>query len=111
MSLEQEHRGASPFVNSYTLPLPDPVATFSGPGYHSSPAPMSGFAIAAFVLGLLGVPTFALGFGGVIFGIVALRHIRRTNVRGLGLATTGLVIGALAVTTWSLILAAFWLFG
>ncbi|WP_175477192.1 DUF4190 domain-containing protein [Ruania alba] len=98
-------------MNSYTLPLPDPARTFSGPGYYSAPAPTSGFAIAAFVLGLLGVPFFVPGLGGVVFGILALRRIRRTNARGLGLATAGLVIGGLAATAWSLGLVAVWLLG
>jgi hypothetical protein len=44
-------------------------------------------AIAAFVLGLLGVAIL-----GVIFGIVALRRIGRTHQGGKGLAVAGIVL-------------------
>jgi hypothetical protein len=50
-------------------------------------------AIASFVLGLLG----ALGLSailGIVFGIVALRGIRRTFQRGRGLAIWGIALGS-----------------
>ncbi len=46
-------------------------------------------AIAAFVLGLLGVAIL-----GVIFGIVALKRIGTTHQRGKGLAVAGIVLSA-----------------
>ncbi|MEV0805939.1 DUF4190 domain-containing protein [Micromonospora sp. NPDC050200] len=47
---------------------------------------MSRLAVAAFVFGLLG------GVLGAIFGVVALRRIRRTGERGRGFAVAGLVL-------------------
>jgi Domain of unknown function (DUF4190)/Septum formation len=53
----------------------------------------SGFAIASLVFGVIGGVLL-----GVIFGLVALRRIRRRNLRGRGLAIAGLVCsGAWAV--------------
>src|SRR5690625_743878 len=48
----------SPYDNAYTLPMPDPAVTFSGPGYFT-PAPRSSAAATiALVCALLGVITF-----------------------------------------------------
>ncbi|WP_159620942.1 DUF4190 domain-containing protein [Ruania rhizosphaerae] len=101
----------SPFVNSYTLPMPDPARTFAGPGYSASPPGTSGLAIAALLLGCLGVLFYAPAVAGIICGVLALRHIRRTNVGGIGVATAGLVISSVATAGWSLILAAIWVTG
>jgi hypothetical protein len=49
----------------------------------------SGFAIASFVLGLLGVIVLS-----PVFGIMALRRISRFGQRGRGLAIAGLVLSA-----------------
>jgi uncharacterized protein DUF4190 len=60
--------------------------------------PTNGFAVASFVLGLL-------GFGillSYIFGAVALRQIRDRQQRGKGLAIAGLILSGL----WTLLLAA-----
>jgi hypothetical protein len=61
------------------------------------PAPQSagtnGLAIAGFVLGLLGL----LGISailGIVFGSVALSHIRTTGQGGRGLAIAGIVLGS-----------------
>jgi Domain of unknown function (DUF4190)/Septum formation len=78
-----------------------------GPAGQPGPPPASGrtngFAIASFVLGLIGV--------GVVFsvvcGIVALRQIRRAAQRGRGLAIAGLALSAM----WVLIGAGVLLFG
>jgi hypothetical protein len=51
-----------------------------------------GFAIAAFVLSLVG-----LGLGGVVFGHVALHRISLSGQQGHGLAVAGLVIGYLGL--------------
>ena len=61
--------------------------------------PTNGFAVASFVLGLL-------GFGillSYIFGVVALRQIRERQQRGRGLAIAGLALSGL----WTLLLAGF----
>ena len=52
----------------------------------------SGWAIASFVLGLVGGVLLS-----VIFGIVALRRIKRTGQRGRGLAIAGLVLSGVWV--------------
>src|SRR5215472_2037103 len=51
------------------------------------PSGTSGMAIAAFVLGLLGVVIL-----GVIFGVIALRRIGRTHQAGKGLAVAGIAL-------------------
>lgn len=73
---------------SSTLPVAPPL----GPGlYHYTadrPAPgTNGFAIASFVLGLLGGVLLS-----VIFGIVALIKLRNRPQRGKGLAIAGLCL-------------------
>jgi hypothetical protein len=65
-------------------------ATPSGYGMPAAQQPMSWQAIVAFITGLLGLPLF-----GVIFGILALVHIRSTGQRGRGLAIAGLVLSGL----------------
>lgn len=60
-------------------------------------APTSGFAIASLILGLLGVVVLS-----VIFGIVALRRIKRRGLRGRALAIGGLVASGL----WTLVIGA-----
>jgi hypothetical protein len=50
----------------------------------------SGWAIASFVLGLLGVVVLS-----AIFGVVALRRIKRLGQRGRGLAIAGLVLSGI----------------
>ncbi len=58
----------------------------------------NGFAVAAFVLGLLGGSILSL-----IFAIVALRQIRGSGQRGRGLAIAGLVLSLL----WGVALASY----
>jgi hypothetical protein len=54
------------------------------------------FAVASLVLGILGVCGFSLVLG-LIFGIVALVQIGRTNQTGRGMAIAGIVISLLWV--------------
>jgi hypothetical protein len=78
------------------------------PGGPEAPAPAppppprktSGFAIASLVFGILGGVLFS-----VIFGIVALRRIRRRNLKGRGLAIAGLVLSGLWVLLIVVVLA------
>ena len=74
--------------------LPAPEAFVPQPGWPppSWPPPpprakISGWAIASFVLGLLGG-----GLLSAIFGVVALRRIKRLGQRGQGLAIAGLAL-------------------
>jgi Domain of unknown function (DUF4190)/Septum formation len=72
-----------------------PQAVVPQPGWTPNPswsppparAKTSGLAIASFVCGLLGFVLFSL-----IFGVVALRRIKRSGQRGEGLAITGLAL-------------------
>lgn len=73
---------------SGTLPVAPPLTP--GVPYYTAgrPAPgTNGFAIASFVLGLLGVVLLS-----VIFGIVALAKLRDRPERGKGLAIAGLCL-------------------
>jgi Domain of unknown function (DUF4190) len=77
--------GRGPYPPPYPYPYP-------GPAGYPPRRPTSGWAIAAFVLGLLAcVPL------GVIFGIVALVETRGGRQSGRGLAIAGLVFSALWV--------------
>ena len=64
-----------------------------GPVGQGPPPPRgtNGFAIASFVLGLLGITVIGIVLG-VIFGFVALSQIRRTGQQGRGLAIAGIVL-------------------
>jgi hypothetical protein len=65
----------------YAVGMPYPVAP--------PPAGTNGQAIAAFVLGLIGIFP-----AGIAFGVVALVRIGRTRQKGTGLAIAGLVLSA-----------------
>jgi hypothetical protein len=66
----------------------------------------NGYAIAALICGLSPIIGIGLGFGsllGLIFGIVAVRQIRRDGSGGRGMAITGIVLGALGLVVVALI--------
>jgi hypothetical protein len=80
---------------------PDPSWPAPPPGWQLwAPASISGMAIAAFVLGLLGFAVVSAILG-IVLGCVALRQIRRTGQRGKGLAIAGIVLGGV----WLAVLA------
>jgi hypothetical protein len=75
-------------------PFGQPPAGRPGLPYSTAAQPpasgkTSGWAISSFILGLLGV--FVLG---AIFGVVALRRIKRLGQRGRGLAIAGVALSA-----------------
>lgn len=70
----------------YAYPAPQPAR------------PMSGLAVATFVLGLLGFAILP-----VILGHIALATIRRTGQGGAAFAVVGLVLGYLAIAGWVLL--------
>jgi hypothetical protein len=80
-----------------------PGGTYGPPGAlgpRDTAGRTNGFAIASFVLGLVGVVLLS-----VIFGIIALRQIPRRRQRGRGLAIAGLAVsGGWVVLLVSLIL-------
>jgi hypothetical protein len=61
-------------------------------------------AIAAFVLGLVGIIFFPLAITGIVLGIVALRQVRRTGQKGRGLAIAGVVLGSLWVALTAILI-------
>jgi len=76
-----------------TLPVAPPVAP--GVHYYTADQPAhgtNGFAIASFVLGLLGGAVLS-----VIFGIVALTKLRDRPQRGKGLAIAGMILSGVWV--------------
>lgn len=79
-----------------------PPAEFGdGPPYplDEPDGPTNGFAVASFVLGLLGIGSIL----SYVFGVVALRQIRLSGQRGRGLAIAGLALSAM----WTLLVIAF----
>jgi len=81
-------------------PLGPPGAYPGGPP--PPPGPTNGWAIAAFILGLLGGSLL-----GIIFAIVALRQIGESRQRGKGLAIAGLALSII----WGAALAVFLVLG
>jgi len=59
----------------------------------------SGFAIASFVLGMLGIFPLS-GLLGLLFGILSLADIRQTRQRGKGLAIAGVVLSSVWLAAW-----------
>lgn len=65
------------------------------------PAPVSGLAVAAFVLGVL----CFLPAVGLVLGLVALARIRRRGERGKGFAVAGCVLSSVGLALWTLTLS------
>ena len=87
---------------SSTLPVAPRLS--AGVHYYTADSPASGtngFAIAAFVLGLVGFVVLS-----VIFGIVALNKLRDRPQRGKGLAIAGLCLSGVWVVIFAAVLAA-----
>lgn len=99
------------FVNAYTRPLPSYAETFAGPGYDSRPQPTSGFAVAALVLGIVGVFLLLPALGAIVLGHLGLRQTSRNTHAGRGMAVGGLVLGYAMVTVVALVVLAVWIAG
>ncbi|WP_199040806.1 DUF4190 domain-containing protein [Glycomyces salinus] len=80
-------------------------------GYQYPPPrrPVNGMAIAAMVLGIVGVCS-PVGLLGLIFGTIARRQIAERGEDGDGFAVTGVVLGwiAVAATVFWIIYLIFW---
>ncbi|WP_410661189.1 DUF4190 domain-containing protein [Amycolatopsis sp. lyj-112] len=82
-------RPADPLPPGQHQPSPPQwMAVAPGP---AAPAGRNGFAVAALIMGILGLCGLSLIFG-LIFGIVALVQINRTGQTGKGMAITGIVL-------------------
>jgi len=86
------------------LPLP----AWPVPAYQPPPSGgTNSMAIASMVLGVAEFFTMGLtAIPAVICGHVARRQMRQTAQRGDGLATSGLVLGYMAIIFWSVLIAA-----
>ena len=117
----QPNDAPSPYPGqSYDATYPYPQAPYSGypqvPGsYGYQPQGRNGMAIAALVLGIVGLVTSivfiggALGIVGLILGIVSLRSSKRTGT-GRGMAIGGIVTSILAMAaTVALVIATVWI--
>jgi hypothetical protein len=77
----------------YGYPPPMPPGAYYG--YPPIQAPKTnGLAIASLVCGICGFVYLVPAILGLIFGIVALRQIRREGTEGKGMAVAGIVTGA-----------------
>ncbi|MDU0289472.1 DUF4190 domain-containing protein [Saccharothrix longispora] len=77
---------------------------YQQPGHYPPPPPYrrtNGMAIAALVTAFLFAPA------GIVLGVLARNEIRRTGEEGWGMATAGLVIGAI-VTALGVLAIVLW---
>jgi hypothetical protein len=64
----------------------------------------SGMAVAALILGILGLFVSFLGVLAIIFGGVGIAQTNKNpNLKGKGMAVAGLVLGIIAVAIWIII--------
>jgi hypothetical protein len=80
-----------------------------GYGYGMTAEPKTlGLATAALVCGIVGLLLFNIILGPLafIFGLQARRRIQESNgtLKGMGMATTGIIMGPIDVVVWLLIL-------
>src|SRR5438477_2606973 len=86
-----------------------PPGNWGGPGGYGPPPPgyggqqSKGLAVAALVLGIVGVATFFIFLGGLlgivalVLGIVAIRQTQKGQASGHGMAVAGTVLGGAAI--------------
>ena len=65
----------------------------------------SGMAVAALVLGIIGLLINILSILAIIFGAVGMNQTGKPGVKGRGMAVAGLVLGVVTLAFWI-----FWLF-
>ena len=95
-----------PFTRQGPPRHPEAPGGPGGPGRQAGRAKTDGFAIASLLLGLAGITVIGAVLG-IIFGVMALRRIRRTGQRGRGMAIAGLVFSVI----WLLLIGAFFVLG
>ena len=84
-----------------------PVPAWPVPAYQPPPSGTNSLAIASMVLGVAEFFTGGLtAIPAVVCGHVARRQMKQTAQRGDGLATSGLVLGYMAIIFWSVLIAA-----
>jgi Domain of unknown function (DUF1707)/Domain of unknown function (DUF4190) len=84
-----------------------PMPAWPVPAYQPPPAGTNSMAIASMVLGVAEFFTAGLtAIPAVVCGHIARRQMKLTPQRGDGLATSGLVLGYMAIIFWSVLIAA-----
>jgi hypothetical protein len=90
----------------------------SGPNWGTAPAPSTGLATTALVLGIVSLPLLIffglgalLGIAAIVVGIIALGRAKRGEAAGRGLAIGGIATGAVSVVLGVLIVVALFAFG
>jgi hypothetical protein len=84
-----------------------PMPAWPVPAYQPPPSGTNSMAIAAMVLGVAEFFTAGLtAIPAVVCGHIARRQMKLTSQRGDGLATSGLVLGYMAIIFWSVLIAA-----
>lgn len=79
--------------------VPYPPAYPPQYGYpYQAPRPTNGMAIAAMIVGIVGLCT-PIAILGLIFGLIAKRQIKERNESGDGMATAGVVLGWIGVAS------------
>ncbi len=118
--------GRGPIVRAVTTPPPqDPFSSpQSGPAYGSPPGQPppgygqppgypyglparrnNGMAIASMILGIVWIYWIGSVLA-LVFGLIAKKQIRESGEGGSGMATAGIVLGAVGMATLALILIA-----
>ena len=84
-----------------------PMPAWPVPAYQPPPNGTNSMAIASMVLGVAEFFTAGLtAIPAVVCGHIARRQMKLTSQRGDGLATSGLVLGYMAIIFWSVLIAA-----
>lgn len=98
--------GMTPGYIGYGL-APGPAGASQWQGWNPPPLQpgTDGMAIAAFVLGLLGIVGISAILG-IVLGSVALSRIRRTYQQGKGLAIAGIVLGSCWLALYVILIVA-----
>ena len=97
-------------------PAPAPAPTPAPAPRAATGERTSGFAITALVMGILGFLVFGpLAILAIIFGAIGISQANKDpNVKGKGMAVTGLVLGIVAIAIWIIAIifwsTAFWWF-
>ncbi|SDD15114.1 DUF4190 domain-containing protein [Glycomyces harbinensis] len=83
----------------YPPPPQPPYGVYPPYGYqYTPPRPTNGLAIAAMIMGIVGVCN-PISILGLIFGMVSKRQIAERGEQGEGFATAGIVLGWIGVAS------------
>jgi hypothetical protein len=70
----------------------------------------NGMAVAALVVGLIGLLLFGVVMGilAIIFGAIGIGKANALGGKGKGMAIAGLILGVVDILAWIIILATVW---